>query len=353
MIVGRVASSVARRQIRYVHPVPPATATGAVAAVYRQVADEMRLVIPPASMHSPSPEALVGYWMLMREPLLPAGVAGRTLKEAVAAAVSVANICPYCVDMHSAGLYDLVGEDQAEAIATDNPQRLTDPLLREFVDWAATAHTPRGVLPGGVSAVLRAELVGVVVAMHYLSRMVNVFLAPFLVPPGLGPRGRRRFKRGMGLVLRPTLRDPRPAGRSLTLAPSAPLPLEAAWAAGSSAVAEAAARSYALFEELGERSLSPVVRALVQSWLLDWNGDDMGLSRQWCEGAVAALGPADRAAARLTLLTALSSYQVDEDVVGDFRSHFAGDRSLIEATAWASFAAARRIGTRHFGVTRS
>jgi AhpD family alkylhydroperoxidase len=50
-------------------------------------------------------------------------------------------------------------------------------------------------------------------------------------------------------------------------------------------------------------------------------------------------------AARLALLVALASYQVDEGVIKAFRSQYPGDDKLIGAAAWASFMAARRIGS--------
>jgi hypothetical protein len=59
--------------------------------------------------------------------------------------------------------------------------------------------------------------------------------------------------------------------------------------------------------------------------------------------ALAGLSAADQAAARLALLTAMASYQVDETIVGEFREHFPADAALLGATSWASFAATRRI----------
>jgi hypothetical protein len=60
---------------------------------------------------------------------------------------------------------------------------------------------------------------------------------------------------------------------------------------------------------------------------------------------VSDLPIADRAAGRLALLTALASSQVDRSVVQMFRASQPGDSTLVELTAWASFAAARRVGT--------
>jgi hypothetical protein len=170
-------------------------------------------------------------------------------------------------------------------------------------------------------------------------------LPNFLLPPRLGPRGRRRFKRGASWFMRPTLRDPRPPGRSLPLLPDAPLQ-GADWATGSPVVAAAVGRAYAAFEAAGRRSLSPEVRELVIDRLSQWRGEETGLSTAWCEELVAPLPAAERAAGRLTLLTALASHQVDGETVADFRRFSPDDTALIDATAWASYAAARAIGER-------
>lgn len=348
MVVARMVSSVVQRQVKYVSPIAPAVARGLVADVYAQVADEMRLVVPPVLLHSPAPELLAAYWMLLREPLLPTGRVDRATKEAVATAVSVANICPYCVDMHSVGMYDLSTENDAEAIAADQLDRIEDPQLREVAAWARVAHLPgeQLVQEPPFPTTHRPELVGVVVSLHYLTRMVNVFLSNFLLPPRLGPAARRRFKRGASLALRPTLRDARPPGRSLPLLPEAP-PHAPAWAAADPTIAAAVARSYAAFEAAGERALTPAVRQLVTARLDQWRGEETGLSRQWCERLIAGLSEPDRAAARLALLTALASYQVDDETVHEFARWHPGDRALVEVAAWASYAAAARVGRWH------
>jgi alkylhydroperoxidase family enzyme len=351
MIPSRVASSVVKRQVRYLTPVSAFAATGTIAKAYQQITEEMRLVIPPALLHSPSPQLLSAYWMLVREPLMPTGEIERGTKETIAAAVSVANICPYCVEMHSISMYELNSEQDAEAVADDRLDTMPDESLRAVAAWARTAHEPAGAaaLPATATDAGRGELVGTLVSMHYLARMVNVFLTNFLIPPGLGPRARRRFKQGVSRMLRPTLRDPRAAGRALELLPAAPLPESAAWASGHPIIADAVARSYAAFEAAGVRSLAPVVRQLVTTRLASWHGEDTGLSLAWCEDLIADLPVPERAAARLALLTALASYQVGDETITEFRRHHPGDVTLLEAAAWASFAAASLIGARQGG----
>lgn len=353
MVIRRIASSVVQRQVKYVTPVPVSSATGLLAQVYEQVLDEMGLVVPPVQLHSAVPELAAAYWTLMREPLLPTVNVSRAAKEVVATAVSVANICPYCVDMHSVGMYDLTTEHDAEALVADRLDTLTDPGLYDIACWARMASMPDdpAFQPAPFPEDSRPELVGVVVSLHYLTRMVNVFLSNFLLPPGLGPAARRRFKQGVSRVLRPTLRDPREPGRSLDLLPAAELPPDAAWAQDSPMIAAATARSYAVFEAAGRRSLSPAVRELVSDRLDSWRGEETGLSRDWCERLVERLPEPDRPAGRLTLLTALASYQVDAEVIALFRARHADDATLIEAAAWASFAAARKVGSWHAPVT--
>jgi AhpD family alkylhydroperoxidase len=349
MLATRLAASVIQRQVKYVRPTSVGEARGLVAEVYGQVADEMRIVVPPALLHSPAPDLLAAYWMLHREPLIADGRVPRLTKEAVAAAVSVANICPYCVDMHSMALYDLGTEDDAEALVADRVQDVADAGTRAVAAWARHAHLDDGA-PAPFPEAYRAELVGVVVGFHYLTRMVNVFLASFLLPPRFGPAARRRFKRGVSRVLRPILHGSFAPARSVPLLPDAPLPADAAWAAGTPAVAAAVARSYAAFEAAGARALPEPVRRLVSTRLDGWRGEETGLSRAWCEELIADLPPAHRAAGRLALLTALASYQVDEETVAEFRRYHDSDAALVEAAAWASYRAARRVGSRHVPV---
>ena len=97
--------------------------------------------------------------------------------------------------------------------------------------------------------------------------------------------------------------------------------------------------------------MPPNVRQLVHTRL---SGDpaEVSLSRSWVDHAVAKLPAGDRAVAKLALLTALASYQVDTEVVASARRACADDAALIELTAWASLTAARRAAPRYLHETR-
>jgi hypothetical protein len=129
------------------------------------------------------------------------------------------------------------------------------------------------------------------------------------------------------------------------LLPAAPVPADLAWAQGNPVVVEAFARAYAAIEAAGARSVPESVRTMINTRLSTWNGEAPGISRAWIEEAVADLPEPDRPAGRLALAVVHASYQVDDDLVAAFRETAPGDDTLIELTAWASMAAARRIST--------
>src|SRR5262249_46558465 len=76
-----------------------------------------------------------------------------------------------------------------------------------------------------------------------------------------------------------------------------------------------------------------------------WRGEAMGPSRAWVEDAILPVPEPARPAARLALLVALASFQVDDEIVGSFREQSASDEALLGIVAWAAFTAARRVGT--------
>ncbi|MGV9599953.1 carboxymuconolactone decarboxylase family protein [Streptosporangium sandarakinum] len=361
-------------QVRHVSPVRPRAARGLVARVYRQLEDDFGLLAPPVILHSPSPEALAGCWTMLRESLLAAGRTGRAEREAVAAAVSAANACPYCTGVHTETLRGLVPPARAAGTAGD-------PVPPEITGWAratATRETARrhaAPLP----AERTAELAAVAVTFHYLNRMVNVFLDDSPWPPQVPGAAHRPLSRLLGLLMLPAARRTAAPGASPGLLPAAPFPdppygtdpagsrpyggpgdggpgdgataedgpygLAAAWAADMPHFADAFARASAAADAYGRRSVPHRVRELVAAELAAWDGGPTGLSRAWATVAADRLPAAERPAGRLALLTALASHQVDRAAVEEFRAAGSGDRELVELTSWAALAAARRVAS--------
>ncbi|MEV4374183.1 carboxymuconolactone decarboxylase family protein [Nonomuraea sp. NPDC049637] len=342
-LLSRMTAPGALAQVRYVRPVRPGAARGLVARVYEQVERDFGMLAPPVALHSPAPRALAACWLVLRESLLAAGAAGRVAGELVAREVSAGNACPYCVDVHGATLRALTP---------------ADPGLRPLAAWARASAAPGAGGPP-VTGAAAVELVAVAVTFQYLNRMVNVFLGDSPLPPELPGAARGSALRVFGALMRPAARRPAPPGGSLGLLPGAPLPDDLAWAGGVARLGEAFARAAAAIEEGGARRLPVQVRELVAERVSGWDGVPPGPGDGWADQAAAALPPAQRPAARLALLTALASHQVDARTVGEFRAATPGpaaptdaaptdaalaDAALVEAASWAAMTAARRTG---------
>ncbi|HZR52067.1 MAG TPA: carboxymuconolactone decarboxylase family protein [Streptosporangiaceae bacterium] len=314
-------------EIRYVKPVMPGSASGLVADVYAQAERDFGLIAAPLAMHSPAPALAAASWAMLRETLLATGSVPRAEKEAVAAAVSAGNACPYCVTVHTATSKALGNELDS----------VNDPGMKEIIAWAQQSGQPD---PAPLAHPGYAELAGVAVTFHYLNRMVTIFL-PKSPLPSLTPKAVGGWVMDM-LASAMTAASPAP-GAALTLLPDAPLPDEFSWAAGTPHVAAAFARASAAIEEAGQRAVPPRVREFVLDILDGQTGQPAGPSRAWADTEVARLDSADRAAGRLAILTALAPHQITRTDVAEARQ---SDDALLALTAWASMAAARKISSR-------
>jgi hypothetical protein len=325
-------------QIRYVSPVMPDAADGLVASVYAQAERDFGMVAPPLALHSPNPPVLAAAWAMLRETLLVTGQADRAEKEVVAAEVSVANTCPYCVAVHTAAAQELVPGLDAAGIASGD---LASPLLKDIARWARSSGL-RGALqsppPGNF-----AELAGVAVTFQYLNRMVTIFLPPSPLPP-MTPKAVGGWVMGM-LASAMTSASPVP-GACLDTLPDAQLPEEFSWAASDSRIAAVLAGAAAAVEDAAEQVVTMPVRELVADRLRSWDGLPLGASRAWADEAVAGLDETDRPAGRLAILTALAPHQVGQADVDGFRAAAkSGDEAVVSLTSWASMAVARTVGS--------
>jgi len=331
--------------IKYIQAVSPRSAEGLVAQVYVQIKRDFGDIVEPLTLHSRLPELLAGCWSVTRESLVVGGVP-REIKEAVAATISKINRCPYCVDAHTMMLHATASHEAAVAIGQSREDQIQDPSLRSVISWAAATRSPGDPILRAVpfSEQDAPEIIGTAVAFHYINRMVDIFLGETPLPSNRDWL-KGALKRMAGWYFSRAARRPKKIGASLTLLPRAELPVDLAWASSSPAVEGAFARLASAVEEAGRDALPDDVRALVYERVQAWNGEDQGMSRGWVEEAITGLDEAVKPYARLALLTALASYQVDDSVVEAFLALQPRDDKLIGATAWASFTAARHIGT--------
>ncbi|MFJ5228487.1 carboxymuconolactone decarboxylase [Kitasatospora sp. NPDC088391] len=317
-------------QVRHVSTVPFGAAAGDTARVYRELERDFGVLAPPVALHAPVPELLAASWTTLRETMLVGGRADRITKEAVAAAVSAGNTCPFCTTVHG-GLLDSLSR-RPVGRRRSGP---AGPAPAALAAWVADGGEP----PFGPE--LLPELAGTALCLHYLNRMVNVFLGPQPLPPGAPARALGPVLRVLVGLMRASAGTAAP-GTSLSLLPPAALPPDLGWAAADPRIAAALGRSTAAVEQVAADLVPEPVRAVVGAAVDGWDGADPGLDRARLTAPLAGLDPGQRPVGELALLTALASYRVDERVLAAARAAGAGDRELLTTTAWASLRAARR-----------
>ncbi|MEW2428645.1 carboxymuconolactone decarboxylase family protein [Micromonospora sp. NPDC047644] len=345
-LIARVTRPATALQLQHVAPVAPGRADGPVAAVYQQVERDFGMLAPPVALHAASPVVLAAAWTMLREALLASGRTGREAREVVAAGVSQANRCPYCVDVHGGTLAGLLRGPDAAAMLTGQLADLQDPRLRELAGWAAHGGPPPFPPEHG------PELVGVAVVFHYLNRMVNVFLPDSPLPPVPGPVA-AVLRRGATRILAGLARRSVVPGESPGLLPPATVPPDLSWTGDRPHLVAAFARSAAVVDAAGERTVPAAVRRLLTAQLprlgappsvLDTRPAALRLG--WLDECVAGLPEPDRPAGRLALLVAFASYRVAAADVDRVRARGYDDRGLVELAAWSSLTAARHLGAR-------
>jgi AhpD family alkylhydroperoxidase len=331
--------------IRYITPVRKPASGSTVAAVYAQIRREFGIMGEPLILHSPLPDLLAGVWCSFREAIL-AGTTPRRVKEAVAVAVSRVNSCPYCVDAHSIMLR-AASSDAAPAIQHGDTGRIADPQIRAAVEWASAPGHPE---PFGPEAA--PEMIGTAVWIHYINRMVSVFLSETLLWFRSDPAGLRTLSERAGAwFFAPLVRRPLPSGASLDLVPRLPLPPDMSWAAGSPAVSQAFAAFAGAVDRHGSRILSQEARSCIAS-IID-SGDTERARTFSSAGEPAGIPVEDRAAVRLALTVAIAPHRVPESEVEEFRALHPSPEDLLALLAWSSFAAARRAGRSLSGSAQS
>jgi len=323
----------AKPDLRTRHPV--------ARSVLDQAAREFQMA-PPVTIHMADAELMAGLWHAAREAYV-VGREGRAMREAVAAAVSKLNACPYCVTVH-AGLY---------AASSQNARTLdeTAHLLAEIdaaQKWAAASLSPgsTALREPALSASVIPQVFGTAIVYHYLNRLVSVFLAetPVALPGMNTDLGRRLMHASFAFLGKSIVaRDPEPG--QCVIQRDAPLPAEFSWAASNPAVSRALAHFALVAERAGHDAVPADVRAIVEYHLGSWRGEQAPISRAWIEGLVAPLDNTHKPAARLALLVARAAYQVDDTLIDGFRAVTPGDKPLLQTVAWASFAAAKRTSS--------
>lgn len=324
--------------IKHLHVVTPALADEYTKKIYAQIKRDFGAIVEPMSLHSSVPRLLAGAWMATRETLIT-GTVPRATKEVIAASISQANECPYCVDAHTMML-DALGEHDLSG-ALISAANIDDPKLQSIKKWALSTLSPNSEIVQNppFSAAEAPEIIGTAVLFHYINKLVSVFLSETPLPSN-HQWLKGSLKRIAGWYFSSSAKRSKIAGESLTFLPDAALPPDLNWAAGSPNVSQALARFSAAIESGGENALSPTVRNCVQDFIESWQGEQPGISRRWVEKATRELAETSKQQGKTVLLASIAPYQILEEDIVRLKQEF-----LLGAIAWGSFSVAKKIGS--------
>ncbi|HTY74040.1 MAG TPA: carboxymuconolactone decarboxylase family protein [Candidatus Nanoarchaeia archaeon] len=331
--------------IKYITAVKPSSASGLVRGVYAQVERDFGRVVEPFQLHSPLPELLAGAWMACRESEL-VGSVPRNLKEVVAACVSQLNNCSYCVDAHTIMLSAMGEGKTANAISRAHYEDITDEKTFTVVQWALATTSPNSELLHWppFSKQEAPEFIGTAVFYHYINRMANALLGETPLPLSQSWL-RSPLKSIASQTFSNALNRPKIIGESLGFLPESKLPSDLKWAKPDSNIARAYTRFAKAVEDAGEKALPIEVRGYINEELSEWTGKTSELSLAWSEDAISHFEKASESSARLAVQTALAPDRIETRAISDFKKDYPEDTKLLGVLAWASFAAARKIGT--------
>ncbi|SCL44279.1 alkylhydroperoxidase AhpD family core domain-containing protein [Micromonospora citrea] len=317
---------------RFFTPVAVRAATGRTAEVYRQLRDDFLGPVPTFQALAVVPEVQAATWALMREALL-AGDASRVDRELVAAAVSRANRCRFCVDAHVLLLHALGEPELAEVMARGGTP--PGPRQVELVAWAEASRSPRAA---GWTSTYRPEITGTLLAFQFINRIVSALLEPDLLPGGLQ---RAPLVRSVGgrLYAR-AAREPKEPGSSLSLL-DAGATAPPAWA-GASPVGVA----YASLRDAATRGgdlLGDVARQTVRATVRWEDGRHPARPADWAVDLVRDVPGADRVGTRIALLAAFAPSAISPGDVALWRMSHPDDADLVRLVAFGAVAATDHV----------
>ncbi|MEU4420858.1 carboxymuconolactone decarboxylase family protein [Actinoplanes sp. NPDC024001] len=315
---------------RFFTPAPARAATGRAAHVYRQMREDFIGPAPAFQALAAVPEIMAPTWVLMREALLAEG-AGRADREVVAAAVSRANRCRFCVDAHVTLLHALGEHEVAVTLAGDGTP--AQPFRAELVAWAAASRNPRAT---GWTSRYGPQLTGTLLAFHFINRIVSALLTPDLLPGGL--QRLPAVRSAGGRLYARTTRAPKEPGRGLALLDTGASP---EWAADSpvgvayAALTEAAAQGARLLSETARRTVTATV-----TWE---DGRHPERPAEWAGELVRGLPGDERVGARIALLAAFAPAAITPSDVGLWRLTHPSDADLVRLVAYGAITATDHV----------
>jgi AhpD family alkylhydroperoxidase len=330
--------------IKYINYIRPSDAEGLVSDVYSQVKRDFGKIVEPIALHSILPELLVSNWSALRETNIVEDRVERHTKDAIATAVSKINRCPWCVDAHTIMLDGLKSKKAARAIENQDLNLIENARLRSIVEWALANRSPDAEIINNPPFTIdeAPEIIGTAVYYHYINRMISVLAGKSPLPVEVSFL--KGFMKAVAVLMFSTaLKRHKEPGKSLKFIGDTDPDKDLFWASKNHRITLAFSSHKKVVEKLASKYIPLKAQDIVIKTLEDWVGEDPGISRSWVDRYTKNLDVSLRPIIRLSLLAAISPYQIDDTIIDSYRQFNQKDEALLATLSWASFIAAIRI----------
>jgi len=291
--------------------------------------------------HAACPSLMGGMWVGGREIVLTNQHLPAWLKKAMGAALSEVNKCPYCEDFLLSLTHGAKKNNVANALRQNEMESIDDDLTLKRLQWtkASITRNAEELYDPPFSPEELPEALGTLMVFNYTNKISDFTLNGSPVPSSLRSGALKLF----GMELQESSALDLEHGASLSLLPEGKLPEEFHWVAGNPLVADTLSRWNQVIEEEINHVLSEEAQQLIRDALSTWQGGQAPLSRMWVEEEVKDLLGEERDKARLVLLIAKASYQIDDEIIEQVIQHGVSEADLVRLGAWGAFMGAKTI----------
>lgn len=291
--------------------------------------------------HAACPILMAGMWVSGREIALTNQYLPAWLKKAMGAALSEVNRCPYCEDMLLSLTHGAKQNNVANSLRRNEMESIDDELTLKRFQWTKASITRKAeeLQDPPFSPTEMPEALGTLIVFNYTNKISDFTLDGSPVPSSFRSGALKLF----GLELQESSALDLEQGASLYMLPEAELPEEFCWAEGNPLVADSLARWNHVVEEEIHHALSREAQQMIRDNLATWQGGQAPLSRKWVEEEVHGLQGEERDKARLVLLVAKASYQLDDGIIEQVRHHGVSEANLVRLGAWGAYMGAKTV----------
>jgi len=321
----------------------PSTLTGAQGLIKDVMLQSQRdfFINGTITSHAACPILMAGMWVGGREIVLTNQKLPAWLKKAMGAALSEVNKCPYCEDFLISLTHAAKKNNVANALRQNEMESIDDELTLKRLQWtkASTTRNAEELHIPPFSPEEMPEALGALLVFNYTNKISDFTMKGSPVPSSLRSGALKLF----GRELQDSSAMDLEHGDSLSMLPEAELQEEFSWATFNPLVRDTLSRWNHVVEEEITQGLSGEAQHLIKKNLNMWQGGQAPLSRWWVEEEVQDLQGAERDKARLVLLIAKASYQIDDGVIEQVTRHGVSEADLVRLGAWSAMLGAKTI----------